>query len=363
MAVTKHAFSQDGKVDEYVLSNSVGTKVYLTTWGARLTRFIVKDSEDKPRDIVAGFETYEKWQESLDIDDPYFGATIGRVAGRIQPCDKVEIGGSQCQLTENQPNKVCLHGGKHGFDKKIFQAHVHEQSDVSSITFTYVSADGEEGFPGEIELSITYSLDNDNGLHLDYAGKLISGTESVLNPTNHTYWNLTGFEEPTVHNHTCQLLATYYMDTCVDKPMVPNGELLPVHGTKLDFASAPRRVGDELETFDKDKERGYDHVFVHNDQQTATDAVVREVARVESACSGLRLTVLSDQPAIVLYTGNWISNELVGKYGVRYGNYAALALETQKLANAVNIPWFRNEVLLTPDRPFTHRTIFRIDHI
>ncbi|KAJ2078549.1 hypothetical protein H4R24_004408 [Coemansia sp. RSA 988] len=265
IAVTKHVFSQDSKVDEYVLSNTANTKVYLTTWGVRLTRFVVNDSKGKSRDIVAGFESYEKWQESLDIDNPYFGATIGRVAGRIQPCDEVEINGRHCLLTENQPNKVSLHGSKHGFDKKIFQAHLHKQSDMSSITFTYVSADGE-GFPGEVELKITYSLDNDNGLQLKYTGRLVSGTESVLNPTNHTYWNLTGFEEPTIHNYMCQLLATQYMATRTDIPMVPNGELRSVYGTKLDFCSEPRRIGDHLETFDKNKERGYDHVYIHNDQ-------------------------------------------------------------------------------------------------
>ncbi|KAI8325955.1 aldose 1-epimerase [Martensiomyces pterosporus] len=360
MAVTKRAFSQDGSVDEYILTNSNGTALHITTFGARLVRFIISDKDGKPRDIVSGFENYEKWIESLQIDDPYFGATVGRVAGRIHPCDDVTIDGKRCLLPEIQPNKVCLHGGKQGFDKKIFSAQVASQSSPASVRFTYVSPDGEEGFPGKVELNVTYSLSDDDAMHIDYDGKLLEGTETILNPTNHTYWNLTGFEEPTVHNHICQLAADRYMATRKDNIMVPTGELLPVKDTVLDFFSKPRRFGDELENFDKDTLRGYDHVFAVSDKPVDT---VREVASVWSDRTKLRLTVLSDQPVVVLYTGNWISDKLVGKDGVRYGNYAAVAFETQRFTNAVNIPKFRDQVILHPGDVFTHRVVYKLDRM
>ncbi|KAJ2825308.1 hypothetical protein IWW50_002914 [Coemansia erecta] len=362
MAVTKHAFSPDGKIDEYVLRNSAGTKVYVTTWGARLTRFVVRDKTGTFRDIVAGFESYEKWVASLDIDDPYFGATVGRVAGRIHPCDRVEIGGQYYALSENQPNKVCLHGGNTGFDKRVFTARVVQAPTAASVEFTYVSEDGEEGFPGTMELRVTYSLDNeDDALHIEYHGQLLTGTESIANPTNHTYWNLTGFDEPTIHNHVCWLAADHYMRTRDDPAMTPDGRLLPTkNNTKLDF-STPHTFGRDLDSFDKDTYRGFDHVFVNADGGLLAGGAVRKVAVVLSPQSGLRLTVLSDQPALVVYTGNWISDGLVGKYGVQYGNHAAVALETQGLANAPNIPQFRDQVTLTKDKPLYHHTVYRVD--
>ncbi|KAJ1965281.1 hypothetical protein GGI12_000885 [Dipsacomyces acuminosporus] len=359
MAVVKRAFSRDGSVDEYVLTNKGGAAVYITTFGARVVRFIVENEDGKPLDIVAGFGSYEEWLDSLRIDDPYFGATVGRVAGRIHPCDDVTIAGKPCMLPEIQPGKVCLHGGKEGFDKKLFSAQVISESNPASVKLTYTSPDGEEGFPGKVQLDVTYSLfDDGNAMHIDYEGRLLEGTETIINPTNHTYWNLTGFEEPTVHNHICQLAADRYMATRADNVMVPTGELLPVKGTVLDFCSGPRRFGDELENFDKSTLRGYDHVFVVSD---APVDKIREVASVWSEKSRLKMTVLSDQPVVVLYTGNWISDKLVGKGGTRYGNYAGVAFETQRFTNAVNIPKFRDQVVLRPGQIFTHSAVYRIE--
>ncbi|KAJ2554712.1 Converts alpha-aldose to the beta-anomer [Coemansia sp. RSA 1933] len=360
MGVSKHNFSKNGSINEYELTNSVGTSISVTTWGARLTRFVIRDTSGKLRDIVAGFDNYESWQESLAIDDPYFGATIGRVAGRIWPCDSVQIDGKACVLPEIQPEKVCLHGGRTGFDKRVFIAQVLTELQPASVRFTYVSPDGEEGFPGEVELSVTYSLHDDNSMHIEYSGRLNSGNETILNPTNHTYWNLTGFEDPTIHNHVCSLEADRYMATRDDNVMVPTGELCPVKDTVLDFHTQPRRFGDDVEGFDKNTVRGYDHVFAVSDQP-ADD--VRLVARVWSPQSKLMLSVLSDQPALIVYTGNWISPKLVGKHGIRYGNYTAVALETQRFPNAVNIPQFRNQVLLHPDKPFGHHTVYKVEYI
>ncbi|KAJ1943163.1 hypothetical protein GGF37_002770 [Kickxella alabastrina] len=360
MAVTKQAFSQDGSVDEYILSNTSGTRLHVTNWGARVTRFIIKDSHGTERDIVPGFETYEQWQASLKIDDPYFGATIGRVAGRIHPSNNVTIANKHCKLPEIQPNLVCLHGGKEGFDKKLFAVEIVSNAQPASVKFTYVSPDGEEGIPGTVELSVLFALTEDNAMHIEYAGRLVDGIESMLNPTNHTYWNLTGFSEPTIHNHVCRLAADRYMATYLDHVMVPTGELLPVSNTALDFTTMPRKYSEDLDTFDKQTVRGYDHIFVASELPVEN---IREVARVWSESSGLRLTVLSDQPALIMYTGNWISDELVGKYGVRYRNYAAVAFETQRFPNAVNIPEFRSQVLLHPGEIFGHRVVYKLDHI
>ncbi|KAJ2855253.1 hypothetical protein FB639_006254, partial [Coemansia asiatica] len=216
-----------------------------------------------------------------------------------------------------------------------------------------ISLDGDEGFPGKAELVVTYSLTEDNAMHIEYAGKLIEGVETIINPTNHTYWNLTGFEEPTIHNHVCQLTADRYMLTKPDHIMIPTGELAPVTGTMLDFATRPRKYSEGLESFDKDTLRGFDHIFAASEAPTDN---IRQVASVWSETSGLRLTVLTDQPALIMYTGNWISDKLVGKYGVRYGNYSAVALETQRFPNSVNIPKFRSQVLLHPGDVFKQRT-------
>ncbi|KAJ2491715.1 hypothetical protein IWW37_002039 [Coemansia sp. RSA 2050] len=360
MPLTKQAFSADGNVDEYILSNNRGTRVHVTTWGARLTRFLVKDKNSVRRDVVAGFETYEQWQDSLLIDDPYFGATIGRVAGRIHPCDSVTIAGRQCALPEIQPNKVCLHGGRLGFDKKLFTATDASTEHAAAVRLVYVSPDGEEGFPGEIELSVTYSLTDDDSLAISYHGELTKGGESILNPTNHTYWNLTGFEEPTVLNHICSLPATHVMATHLDRPMIPTGQLQSVIGTALDFASLPRKFGDRIDDFDDKVLCGYDHVYATS---TAPTDHLRQVACVWSELSGIRLTVMTDQPALVMYTGNWISDKLVGKYGVRYGKHAAVALETQRFVNAVCIPEYRDQVLLRPGDDFVHSVVFRLDTV
>ncbi|KAJ2459050.1 hypothetical protein GGF42_001701 [Coemansia sp. RSA 2424] len=359
MTVTRHAFSADGSVDEFILTNEQGTSVYVTTWGARLTRFIIKDKNGQPRDIVAGFETYEQWQSSLLIDDPYFGATIGRVAGRIHPCDSVTIAEHRCVLPEIQPNKVCLHGGRQGFDKKLFTAtDVSAEHARAAVRMTYLSPDGEEGFPGAIKVDVTYSLADDDSVAIRYHAELIEGTESVFNPTNHTYWNLTGFEEPTVHNHICSIPATHVMAMHSDQPMIPTGQLQAVTGTALDFDSQPRKYGDRIDEFDKKTVRGYDHAYVTS---TAPTDHLRQVACVLSELSGLRLTVLTDQPVLVMYTGNWISDKLVGKYGKRYCNYAAVALETQRFVNAVNIPEYRDQVLLHPGNIFTHNVVYKLD--
>ncbi|KAJ1820441.1 hypothetical protein LPJ60_003211 [Coemansia sp. RSA 2675] len=360
MPVTKHAFSADGSVTEHVLSNSQGTSVYVTTWGARLTRFLIKDKSSVLRDVVAGFETYEQWQDSLLIDDPYFGATVGRVAGRIHPCDSVTIAGHQCTLPEIQPNKVCLHGGRQGFDKKVFTATDVSTKHAAAVRFMYVSPDGEEGFPGEVELSVTYSLADDDSLAISYHGKLTKGSESILNPTNHTYWNLTGFAEPTILNHICSLSATHVMATHSDHPMIPTGQLQPVVGTALDFVSLPRKFGDRIGEFDDEVLRGYDHVYATS---TAPTDHLRQVACVWSELSGIRLTVMTDQPALVMYTGNWISDKLAGKYGVRYGKHAAVALETQRFVNAISIPEYRDQVLLRPGDDFVHNVVFRLDTV
>ncbi|KAJ2743502.1 hypothetical protein GGI20_003687 [Coemansia sp. BCRC 34301] len=359
MPVTKHAFSADGSVDEYILTNKHGTSIYVTTWGARLTQFVIRDKNGQQRDIVAGFETYEQWQNSLLTDDPYFGATVGRVAGRIHPCDSVTIAGRQCALPETQPGKVCLHGGCQGFDKKLFSAaDVSTEHGVAAVRLGYVSPDGEGGFPGAIEVSVTYSLADDDALAISYHAVLTEGTESVFNPTNHTYWNLTGFEEKTVHNHICSIPATHVMAMHSDRPMVPTGQLQAVLGTALDFASQPRRYGDRIDSFDKETVRGYDHAYVTSDAPTSH---LRQVACVWSELSGLRLTVMTDQPVLVMYTGNWISDKLVGKYDTRYGNYAAVALETQRFVNAVNIPQYRDQVLLHPGDIFAHNVVYKLD--
>ncbi|KAJ2909823.1 hypothetical protein GGI21_001499, partial [Coemansia aciculifera] len=222
MPVTKRAFSADGKIDEYILTNQRGTSAYITTWGARLTRLIIRDKKGQQRNVVAGFETYEQWQSSLLIDDPYFGATVGRVAGRIHPCDSVTVAGRRCVLPEIQPNKACLHGGHQGFDKKLFVASdASVEHGVAAVKMTYVSPDGEEGFPGAIEVGVTYSLTDDDSVAIKFEAVLTEGIESVFNPTNHTYWNLTGFEEPTVHNHICSIPATHVMTMRSDLPMIP----------------------------------------------------------------------------------------------------------------------------------------------
>ncbi|KAJ2887973.1 hypothetical protein IWW38_005028, partial [Coemansia aciculifera] len=257
------------------------------------------------------------------------------------------------------PNKVCLHGGHQGFDKKLFVASdASVEHGVAAVKMTYVSPDGEEGFPGAIEVGVTYSLTDDDSVAIKFEAVLTEGIESVFNPTNHTYWNLTGFEEPTVHNHICSIPATHVMAMRSDLPMIPTGQLQSVIGTALDFASHPRKYGECIDGFDKETVRGYDHAYVTS---TAPTEHLRQVACVWSELSGLRLTVMSDQPVLVMYTGNWISDKLVGKYGKRYGNYAAVALETQRFVNAVNIPKYRSQVLLHPGDIFTHNVVYKLD--
>lgn len=365
MPVSKRPFSKDGSTEEYVLVNDLGSKLQITNWGARVTRFIVKDKAGVQRDVVAGFESYEEWQDSLSIDDPYFGATVGRVAGRISPCHDIKIGPRTCSLPATQPHSTCLHGGKEGFDKKVFEGKIVSQS-PASVMFTYVSEDGQEGFPGQVQLSVTYTLAQDkDAMSIEYKGKSMDGIETILNPTNHTYWNLTGFVQPTIENHMCQLssCADRVMVTLPDNPSTPSGELETVVraglSSPLDFVTKPCRYGDRLKEFGPETPtRGIDHAFVTSLEPTS---VVRDVGQIWSEFSGIRLTVATDQPLLVMYTGNWISDKLVGKYGVRYRNYAAVALETQGFLNAVNIPRFYDQVKLAADDVYTHRVEYKLD--
>ncbi|KAJ1920536.1 hypothetical protein H4219_001235 [Mycoemilia scoparia] len=368
MPVSCQAYSKDGSVDLLTLDNTNACmKVCIASYGARIVNIFVNDKNGNVRDVCLGFDSYEDLIHSIgNIDDPYFGAVVGRTAGRIQPCDDIAIEARRCQLPETKPGKVCLHGGKVGFDKKLWRAKIRSQ-DPPSVQLHLESKDGEEGYPSTLETSVVYTVTDDAELKLEYEGRVLDGSPTIISLTNHVYFSLSGLEEPTILDHVANFHSSQYLQT--NAMLVPNGGVDSVKNKpELDFTT-PQRIGEHIDSFPKDTLRGYDHTFVikpegkSNSQCKAAsgDAELVDVGSVWSPLSGIRVTMKTDEPGFVFYTGNWISPRLVGKKGQSYGNYAGFALEASRFPNAIQIPQWKEQVVLYPGQLYAQTTIYKFD--
>ena len=342
--VSKSAFGKmpDGtSVDAYTLRNTNGLTAKVITYGALLAEMHVPDRTGRFGDVTLGFDNLEQYLAG----HPYFGATIGRYANRIAK-GKFTLDGQTYTLAVNDgPNH--LHGGKVGFDKVVWKAEIVSATDGVAVKFTYVSKDGEEGYPGTLTATVVYTLTNDDELRLDYTATTDKAT--VVNLTNHAYWNLA--EGGDILGHILMLKADRY--TPVDDTLIPTGAIAPVKGTIMDFTK-PMPIGSRIKQL-TNTPQGYDHNYVLNSGGSAKPTLA---ARVQEPKTGRVLEISTTEPGIQFYSGNFLDGTLKGKRGVVYNYQNAFCLETDHFPDSPNQPKFPT-VVLRPGQTYTQTTIHK----
>lgn len=314
-------------VDLYTLRNAHGLTVKVMTYGCIITEIHTPDRNGQMGDIVLGFDNLDGYLRG----HPYFGCVVGRYANRIAQARFTLDGQTYTLAANNGPN--ALHGGLKGFDKVVWQAEPLSVPNGVAVRFRHVSPDGEEGYPGTLQALVTYTLTDDNELRLDY--EATTDKPTVVNLTNHTYWNLAGGGD--IYGHELTLFADRF--TPVDDTLIPTGEIAPVAGTPMDF-TRPKPIGRDLKQLTNDPQ-GYDHNFVlrHGGGKLAPCATVYEPK------TGRVLEIRTDQPGVQFYSGNFLDGTLTGKGGWVYRQHHALCLETQHFPDSPNQPRFPSTVL------------------
>ncbi|WP_188561356.1 aldose epimerase family protein [Hymenobacter frigidus] len=318
------------EVQLFTLTNASGAKATISNFGGTLTSLLVPDKDGKLGDVILGFDNVSGYQSpEFRKSNPYFGALIGRYGNRIAKGKFTLDGKTYTLATNNGAN--TLHGGKVGFDQVVWTAEPGASAEGQSLKLTYLSKDGEEGYPGNLNVAVVYTLTNDNALKIDYTATTDKAT--VVNLTNHAYFNLSHGTSKDILAHEVTLPADRY--NVVDAGLIPTGELRPVAGTPFDFTT-PHAIGERIAQVPG----GYDHNWVLN---TATGQ--HPAATVYDPASGRTLTVTTDQPGIQFYTGNFLDGTLKGKGGTVYGKNAGFCLETQHFPDSPNQPKFPSTVL------------------
>lgn len=328
--VSKQLYGQlpDGtSIDQYTLTNSQGMVARLITYGAILTELWVPDRKGQKADVVLGFDDLSGYLG----ESPYFGAIIGRVANRIDG-GTFTLDGQQYVLAKND-GPHSLHGGRKGFDKVVWQAEPLTVSNGAAVQFGYLSPDGEEGYPGNLEVTVIYTLSDDNVLRIDYRARTDKATP--INLTNHSYWNLDA--SATILDHRLMLAADHF--TPVDETLIPTGEIAPVAGTPMDFTS-PQTIGSRINQLTGEP-GGYDHNYVLTDKKSP----MKLAARAQGPRSGRVLEIWTTEPGIQFYSGNFLDGSLQGKSGRVYEKHAGFCLETQHFPDAVHHPNFPSTIL------------------
>jgi len=329
----------DTPVQLYTLTNKNGLVAKITNYGAIVTELHVPDRTGQLGDVVAGFESLDGYLKP----PPYFGAIVGRVANRIANAEFTLEGTHYALAANDKPHH--LHGGMKGWDKVVWSATPLETVDGPSLQLTYVSKDGEEGYPGTVTAHTVYTLTHANELRVDM--EATTDRPTLVNMAHHAYWNLGGHASGTILDHELTLYADRYTPGA---PMVPYGETKPVAGTPFDFTDA-KLIGRDLARTGGTP-IGYDHNFVVNGEPNQ----LRPVARLKDPRSGRVMMLAADQPGVQFYTGNFLDGSLTGK-GATYVQHAALCLETQKFPNAINVPGWREQVILRPGQTYRHRMV------
>jgi aldose 1-epimerase len=330
------------KADEYTLKNSQGMIVKLTNYGATITEITVPDKNGKMDSVTLGFDKVEDYASGLN---QHFGATTGRVANRISR-GKFKVDGKEYQVAINN-GKNHLHGGtKKSLDRVIWTAKPSDQG--QKVEFTYSSPDGEEGFPGKLDTKVTYELTDKGEIVINY--EAVTDKATPVNLTNHAYFNLAGAGAKTILDHELMVNADQY--TPADDELIPTGKIEPVAGTPLDFTKM-KRIGADIEKLYKTGAQGYDHCFVLRKRGPGERALA---AKLRDPESGRVLTVLTDQPGVQLYTGNFLS-EKKGRDGKTYAKRSALCLETFALTNSMNTPGFP-DVILRPGQTYRQVCVY-----
>jgi aldose 1-epimerase len=331
--------TRDGKqVDRYTLRNASGLTAKIVTYGATVTELQLPDRNGQFADVVLGFDNLRQYE----TQSPYFGCVAGRVAFRITEAT-FTLDGKSYQLTRNT-GRHHLHGGVRGFSKVVWAAEPREREEGPTVELSYLSPDGDQGYPGNLQAAAVVTLTNRGELKFEFAAATDQPTP--VNLTHHGYFNLAGAGSGDILGHVLQIDAEQYTPT--DEEITPTGEFASVRDTPLDF-TVPTAIGARV-----DQVGGYDLSYLHNHQ----DGSLARVATAAEPTTGRRMEVFTTAPAIVLYTGHYLDGTLVGKGGKTYPKYAGLCLETGHLPDAVHQPKFPS-VILRPGRTYRHTCVYR----
>lgn len=336
-------------IRRYTLTNSSGMTVQITNYGAIITSILVPDRNGNLGDVALGYGNVESYLNA--VDKPYFGAIVGRYGNRIAK-GKFELDGTTYQLaTNNAPNH--LHGGGIGFDKVAWDAKPHPER--NAIELSYVARDGEEGYPGEVRLTVTYTLTEENEIRVDYHAVTTEATP--FNVTQHTYFNLKGEGDGDILDHELMIHADRY--TPVDASLIPTGELAPVNGTPMDFTEA-KPIGRDIAADHVQLKYGggFDHNWVLNRPAETPKHTLTLAAEVYEPTTGRTLTVTTTEPGVQFYCGNFLDGRLIGKSGRPYLQRGGLCLETQHFPDSPNQPTFPSTIL-RPGQPYVSTTVMR----
>lgn len=340
----------DGRdVSLYTLMNARGMKAEITNYGGIIVRLYAPDRQGKLEDVVLGFDSLDGYLKS----SPYFGALIGRVGNRMAHGRFTLDGKTYSLATNNSPGGLpChLHGGNVGFDKVLWQAEPFIGHDLAGLRLTYLSPDGEEGYPGNLAVTVTYTLENDNSVKIKYVATTDQPTP--VNLTQHSYFNLKGEGLGDILGHVLTIKASHM--TPVNAGLIPTGAITPVKGTPFDFTS-PQVIGDRVDASDQQIRfgGGYDHNWVID---RTTDGL-EHVATVSEPVSGRTMEVWTKEPGIQFYCGNFLDGSAIGKRGNPYPFRSGLCLETQHHPDSANQPGFPS-VILRPGETYSTETVYR----
>ena len=316
--------------DFYTLTNNKGVEVSITNYGCAITSILAPDRNGVFADVVLGYDTLDEYMKNPS----YLGALIGRFANRIA-AGRFSLNGVEYQLAQNN-GANHLHGGVKGFDKRVWKV----SETTSDLHLEYFSPDGEENYPGNLNVVVDYSLNDENEFRIEY--RATTDKDTIVNLTNHSYFNLGGHGRGTILDHELMLEADSF--TPVSEDLIPTGEIRSVADTRMDFR-AGRVIG----------EGGYDHNFVLNDWRHGS---LRSVGRLRHPNSGRVMDVFTTQPGIQFYSGNFLDGSLIGKGGVRYQKHAGLCLETQHFPDSPNQPHFPSTVLRV-GQTYNETTIYK----
>ncbi len=347
IGLDKKKFEQtiDGKkTGLYLLKNQAGMQAAITNYGGRLVSLLVPSANGNLVDVVLGFDNVEQYQTSTE---PYFGAIIGRYGNRIANA-KFTLDDKVYTLYKNNGENT-LHGGKKGFEDVVWDAHL---IDDQVLELTYLSKDMEEGFPGNLSVKVTYTLTNDNQLKIDY--EATTDKTTIVNLTNHAFFNLDGEDNRgTIHNHRLTIFADHYLP--VNNNMIPTGEIASVTNTPFDFRK-PAMIGKGINADDNQIKngKGYDHTFVLNEDEENG----LKLAAVVTRENGITMEVLTEEPGIQLYTGNFLQSKNTLRGGGKDDFRSAFCLETQHFPDSPNQPGFPTTAL-GPGEIYRTRTVYR----
>lgn len=328
----------------YTLKNAAGMEVCVTNFGGRIVSVMVPDKNGEMKDVVLGFDNIKDYQ-TVPSD---FGASIGRYANRINQ-GQITIDDEVIQLPQNNFGH-CLHGGPTGWQYQIYEAN---QINETTIVLTIKSPDGDNNFPGNVTADVTYTLTEDNAIDIAY--KATTDKKTVINMTNHSYFNLNGDPTTSITNHVLYVNADGY--TPVDNTYMTTGEIAPVAGTPMDFTTA-KEVGVDINNFDFEQVKfgnGFDHNWVLNTKGDDKQLAVKMVSPI----TGITLEVYTDEPGIQVYSGNFLDGTAKGKHGIVYNQRTGICLETQIYPDSPNKQWEECNAYLAPGETYTSHCIYK----